>query len=610
MLAPGHTIDRYVVEAVIGTGGTAVVYRVRHRQLNTLHALKVMSVTSPTIRERMIREGKVQAALRHLNVVAVTDVLEIDGAPSLLLEFIEGPTLEDALRRYRLTVADAEVLFQGIVSGVKHAHQHGLVHRDLKPANVLLAKTPDGFVPKVTDFGLAKVLQADAESTGSTRNGIAMGTPHYMAPEQIRDARNVDQRADLFSLGCLLYELVCGDRTFPGDDALSIYNAIIAGEYIAPKTLVPDLPERLDVAIRGCLALKPERRIPDCGMLLAVMKGEHAWDVEAPPVYVQPMRGLAEAPAVTTGNAHDPTEEATGERPGVPRPTAALPMPLAARGDDGNTPAPAPPREERPSLGAGLGMAVVDLGVERLDERRVPLDSSEVSLSRMRPSGGSTDLTIGLDDSFQTDENDLPSRPLPIWALFMGGIGAMVGVAFLGVAVVGLMMFGVSLTNTPVAPPVVATPSPVVVEPPVEAVVAAPAVVVPTPAPIVDPPSTGGAALPSEPVNAAVPASHPVVAKVEAPVKVVETVATPVVVAALPTVKILSTPPTAKVRIDGRVQAGSTPLKVELAPGAHSVEVISGDDAHAFPITVVGGGENKWCFAFGTGEVHAGSCPR
>jgi len=280
-LDAGTIVDRYVVEELLGAGGTAMVYRVRHRQLGTSHALKVLTISSSAIRERMLREGRVQATLNHVNVVAVTDVVDIDGAPGLLMEHIEGPSLERALGRYKLTMGDAELLFRGILSGVQAAHQAGLVHRDLKPANVLLQRTTMGFVPKVTDFGLAKALEGDPE-VAHTRSGIAMGTPSYMAPEQIRDARSVDQRADLWSLGCLLYELTTRRRTFPGDEALAIYNDVTAGLFEAPRKLVPELPQRIEEAIHGCLRAHRDERIPDCDTLFAVL--DAVWPGRSPTI--------------------------------------------------------------------------------------------------------------------------------------------------------------------------------------------------------------------------------------------------------------------------------------------------------------------------------------
>ena len=326
MLNPGQEIDRYVVEGLIGTGGTAVVYRVRHASLGTAHALKVLSVTSPIIRKRMMQEGQVQAALRHLNVVAVTDVLDVNGDPGLLMEYIEGPALDEALQQYRLDPSAAELLFLGILSGVRHAHRHGLVHRDLKPANVLLARTEEGFVPKVTDFGLAKVLQSQKE-IGHTRAGVAMGTPAYMAPEQIRDASTVDQRADIFSLGAILYELVTGQRAFPGEQALSVYNAVIDGAYRPPREHAPNLPDHLEAAIRGCLVIDREYRIPDCGTLLSVFRGERTWEV--------PEVDFLEIPEP------EPTSERILD-------SDAPHLTIAARGPRGGTPAPAMERTRTP----------------------------------------------------------------------------------------------------------------------------------------------------------------------------------------------------------------------------------------------------------------------
>src|SRR5262245_35627495 len=157
MLSGGQRVDRYVVEGLLGEGGMAEVYRVRHATLGSLHALKILKVQAPTVRARLLAEGRAQAALRHPNLVAVTDVIEVDGAPPLVLDFVDGPWLEAWLVDHRPSPREAEQLFLGIVAGVERAHRAGLVHRDLKPGNVLLERGDDGvLVPKVTDFGLAK----------------------------------------------------------------------------------------------------------------------------------------------------------------------------------------------------------------------------------------------------------------------------------------------------------------------------------------------------------------------------------------------------------------------------------------------------------------------
>lgn len=276
-LEPGSHAGRFVVDGVIGAGGTATVYRVHHERLNTVHALKILELTSDTIRERLLTEGQAQATLNHPNIVAVTDILDLDGQPGLLMEYIDGPSLEDALVEYPFTLDDLEALFLGIVDGVEAAHGLGFVHRDLKLANILLEPTPQGFVPKITDFGLAKVL-SNRIAASATQTGVAMGTPGFMAPEQVRDAGKVDERADFFSLGCVLYEMVSGKRTFPGDEVLQIYIAVTKVDFIPIREHVPDLPDRFEAAIRGCLQKDPDERIPDAATLRAVLAGQIGWD--------------------------------------------------------------------------------------------------------------------------------------------------------------------------------------------------------------------------------------------------------------------------------------------------------------------------------------------
>ncbi|MCO4746554.1 MAG: protein kinase [Proteobacteria bacterium] len=272
MLEPGEVIDRYTVEEILGQGGMAVVYRVRHNQLDSFHAIKILTITNPSIKDRLIQEGKVQASLRHPNIVAVTDVLEIRGAPGLVMEFIEGPGLDEWLEQHEPTVDDSIRIFEAMALGVAHAHDKGVVHRDLKPANVLMAPASGAWVPKVADFGLAKAVTEDG-SMQKTRSGVTMGTPQYMAPEQIRDAKSVDQRADVFSLGCILYELVCGRPPFVGPDILSIFNAVASGSFPAAVSLVPDLPPGVRDAIEGALVVDRDNRIGSVAEMLQVLRG-------------------------------------------------------------------------------------------------------------------------------------------------------------------------------------------------------------------------------------------------------------------------------------------------------------------------------------------------
>jgi eukaryotic-like serine/threonine-protein kinase len=272
-LKVGSIIDRYVVEGLLGQGGMAVVYRVRHKDLDSIHALKVLTVHSESIRERLRLEGKAQAKLRHVNIVSVTDLVDVRGAPGLIMECVEGPDLSHVMPLIKGDLELADTLARGIISGVAEAHRLGMVHRDLKPANILIAKQGERPVPKVTDFGLVKVIMAEGEGSDRTQAGSTMGTPAYMAPEQIRDPRLVDARADLFSLGCILYELVCGTKPFQGNDMLELFTAITSGTYRPPKELNPQLPDRMERAIMGALEVQREQRIPDCRVLFEVWEG-------------------------------------------------------------------------------------------------------------------------------------------------------------------------------------------------------------------------------------------------------------------------------------------------------------------------------------------------
>jgi len=276
---------RYVVESLIGHGGMAEVYRVRHVHLDTLHALKVLTVSSGSIRRRLMQEGRVQAALQHPNIVSVTDVVVVDSAPGLVMEYIRGPAMDDCLDALELTNDQIDALAVGVLDGVAAAHALDLIHRDLKPANVMLAVTHDAIVPKVADFGLVKLLAGDDDGFQSkTRSGSTMGTPAYMAPEQIRDSKNVDARADVWSLGAILFELVTGRRAFDGEDVLDLFMKVAGGERQTITDVCDDLPERWVKAIEGSLVVDREARIATVAELRAQwlegasMQAASPWD--------------------------------------------------------------------------------------------------------------------------------------------------------------------------------------------------------------------------------------------------------------------------------------------------------------------------------------------
>ena len=272
VMEAGTRIGRFTLEKLLGRGGVAHVYLVRHNELGSLHGLKVLQMPFGMHRDRLLREGQVQSMLDHPNIVNVTDVVDLDGAPGLVMEFIRGPSLDGYLESARLSLDQTDVLGRGILAGVACAHERGLVHRDIKPGNILLAPTPEGPIPKITDFGLAKLLSVPGQVSG-TRTGVAIGTPAYMAPEQIRDAKTVDARADVFSLGGVLYEMLAGVRPFTGADTMTIFQAVTSASY-AP--LHERIPERMRHAVEGALCADPKDRWPDAAAMAAVWAGDEA----------------------------------------------------------------------------------------------------------------------------------------------------------------------------------------------------------------------------------------------------------------------------------------------------------------------------------------------
>ncbi|MCO4769010.1 MAG: tetratricopeptide repeat protein [Deltaproteobacteria bacterium] len=253
---------RYVVEALLGAGGMAQVYRVRHARTGAEYALKVLHTPHPDLRRRMLREVQLHGAVAHPNIVGAVDALEVQGQPSLVLELVRGPALHEWLAIARPTPPQIDAIAPGLFAGLGAAHDAGLVHRDVKPANVLLAPREGSLVPKIADFGIARHLASD--DVRLTRTGVAVGTPAYMAPEQVRDTHSVDARADVWSLGCVLYELVTGQRAFGSEDAFVLLDAISRAAVPPPHTLAPDAPSRWIEAIGAALQVEPARRAANC----------------------------------------------------------------------------------------------------------------------------------------------------------------------------------------------------------------------------------------------------------------------------------------------------------------------------------------------------------
>lgn len=252
-------LGRYELLEELGRGAMGVVYKARDPRIDRLVALKVIasvegleSAQVQQRRERFQREARAAGRLAHPNIVTVHDVGEDQGRAFLVMELIEGQTLDRLLRARRPLPLD-EVLTIGeqAAQALDYAHRHAIVHRDIKPANILL--TRDGVV-KVTDFGIARITGAEATQTGQT-----LGTPSYMSPEQVSGLK-LDGRSDIFSLGAVLYELLSGEKAFPGETISTIVYRIVHEDPTPLRRLNPAFPAGLDVCLKKALAKDPARR--------------------------------------------------------------------------------------------------------------------------------------------------------------------------------------------------------------------------------------------------------------------------------------------------------------------------------------------------------------
>ncbi len=267
---PGCVFDGYQVDSVLGRGANATVYLAQQTHRGTWHALKVLHSVDSRRKMRIEQEAIFRDELRHPNIVPATEAINVYDHAALVMDFVEGPSLVAWLDEGTPDLLDVLALFRGIVAGVHHAHSHQVIHRDLKPSNVLLQPGPDQtWVPRISDFGLAKALSPDLSRFGGlTTVNTSLGTAGYAAPEQIRDASGVDSRADLYSLGCILYEMICGVAPFAGLSTFDTLTAQVGDRYTDPATLAPGLPPDLYTLIRDLMRSDPDHRIQGCDEVL------------------------------------------------------------------------------------------------------------------------------------------------------------------------------------------------------------------------------------------------------------------------------------------------------------------------------------------------------
>jgi len=252
----GTQISQYRLIEKLGEGGMGVVYKGVDTLLDRVVAIKLISserADNDELLQRFKSEAKVQATLSHPNIATLYSYLVWEGRAVMVMEFIEGETLQQMVARRGPIPAEVAVpLFKQALLGVGAAHRRGIVHRDIKPANIMVSRES---LVKVMDFGIAKVLGV----TGTTRTNLQMGTAWYMAPEQVLN-RPVDARTDIYALGVTLYELLSGQVPFRADSEYEVLSSHVQRVPELPTAHYPHIPQACVAAVMRALAKEPEKR--------------------------------------------------------------------------------------------------------------------------------------------------------------------------------------------------------------------------------------------------------------------------------------------------------------------------------------------------------------
>ncbi|MEU4549091.1 Stk1 family PASTA domain-containing Ser/Thr kinase [Nonomuraea dietziae] len=344
MTQPRRLGGRYELDGVVGRGGMAEVYRARDIRLDRIVAIKTLRADlarDHTFQARFRREAQSAASLNHPAVVAVYDTGEdtSEGAPVpyIVMEYVDGRTLRDLLRADRRLLPERAVeLVDGILRALDYSHRGGIVHRDIKPANVMITRNGD---VKVMDFGIARAM-ADSAAT-MTQTAQVIGTAQYLSPEQARGER-VDARSDIYSTGCVLYELLTGQPPFTGDSPVAIAYQHVREEPIPPSQIDPEIPKWADAIVLKAMAKDPAHRYQGAGEMRAdIQRAMSGIPVEAQTMTLSNNYGSGTRTMAATQGAGHATQRTSAIPPyeygeGEP-PTRAGRRRAAAGGGGGNT---------------------------------------------------------------------------------------------------------------------------------------------------------------------------------------------------------------------------------------------------------------------------------
>ncbi|MEZ5312200.1 MAG: serine/threonine-protein kinase [Thermoanaerobaculia bacterium] len=267
-IGPGTLLgSRFEILSTLGAGGMGIVFKARDRELDDLVALKMLKrevAGDRALVERLKSELKLARKITHPNVLRTFDFGEVDGNPFISMEYVRGLTLRSMLEQSgRLPYSAGLRLARQVTSGLAAAHEQSILHRDIKPENIILDSLGNA---KVMDFGLARPVHR--MTPGQTQAGFIVGTPHYLAPEQL-EGKEPDPRADIYACGVVLYEVFTGKLPFGGNNAMEIIMQHLKEAPASPRSYWPDMPEALERLLLRCLEKSPDARFPDTGALVA-----------------------------------------------------------------------------------------------------------------------------------------------------------------------------------------------------------------------------------------------------------------------------------------------------------------------------------------------------
>ncbi|MCB9507145.1 MAG: serine/threonine protein kinase [Myxococcales bacterium] len=415
-LAPGTILrDTYRIAEFVGEGGAGAVYLAEHVNLGHFVAVKTLFgkyVRDAEMRRRFYEEAIIQANLAHPNIVRVFDVHDTPALCAIFMEYVEGSSLDRYLhRRQRPDAVETTArLFVPMLDAMAYAHSQGVVHRDLKPANVLLASGADGLSPKITDFGIAKILSEQRR----TETGTAMGTVYYASPEQLTDAKSVDHRADVYSLGCTLYEMLTLKLPFEDATMFGVMKKHVQAPRPDPSVLNSEVPRDVAAIVMRAMAVDPKHRFQSCAEFAAELRRA----VGISPVSTGP---VSLTPSTSSGGGAANLALATPDFEAGVVPD----RPVLQRTSPGNSggPSRAVP-SQTPTTRSRVGAAATTAKPTAQSSARVPA-------ARRAP------------DAFRP-----PSREVtPVGKIIWGIIG------LLGVGIVAALVFGRSEAPAPVAAP-------------------------------------------------------------------------------------------------------------------------------------------------------------